>query len=305
MALKSTAVNESIVVPGSSVAAVVQRAQHFLSTVQDLAVTNPSEGVLQLARTVRGVGGRTTELCTVTTVNEPQRLLVTVHGRLPPAALDGLKEAILGRSPEEGSPSVAASFRPHVSRATAAEPATRFVPPSDWFVVDEPAAPAEVPATLSGSGWAAPSGPPVVRAGAPQDAVPVGPSPALPSPGTPPTVAPAPPPLFGGVIQLRFPDGRQVVVGPLMLLGRAPSPRHGEHAAVCLPIPDPSVSKTHLALGREGEAVWVEDRGSTNGTVIVDARGHRIPMEPSMRRVISPPVHLELGDTTIGIESIR
>lgn len=66
------------------------------------------------------------------------------------------------------------------------------------------------------------------------------------------------------------------------LLGRDPEPEPGEEPAVLLTVDDPqlSVSKTHLSLTFDGVAVWICDRGSTNGTTLVTPQGVRLRCAP-------------------------
>lgn len=70
-------------------------------------------------------------------------------------------------------------------------------------------------------------------------------------------------------------DGREIRVESLVLVGRDPTPRPGEEAAALVKIDDDSrtVSKSHLALGREGQGLYVRDLGSTNGSTVTDFTG--------------------------------
>ncbi|MGD0944302.1 MAG: DUF3662 and FHA domain-containing protein [Acidimicrobiales bacterium] len=70
---------------------------------------------------------------------------------------------------------------------------------------------------------------------------------------------------------LVFPDGRRVGVGSQVLtIGRLP-----ECAIV---LDDPNVSRRHAQVRREGDAVFVVDLGSTNGTRVngIVVREHRL-----------------------------
>lgn len=80
---------------------------------------------------------------------------------------------------------------------------------------------------------------------------------------------------LGGVYEIDGPS----------LIGRNPSPRPGEAAARLIAVRDPSqtLSKTHAALGVDDDGLWVEDRGSSNGTVISTPDGASI--EVSANRV--------------------
>jgi hypothetical protein len=70
---------------------------------------------------------------------------------------------------------------------------------------------------------------------------------------------------------LVFPDGRRVAIGShVVTLGRLP-----ECAVV---LDDPNVSRRHAQVRREGDAIFVVDLGSTNGTRVngVQVREHRL-----------------------------
>jgi hypothetical protein len=89
-------------------------------------------------------------------------------------------------------------------------------------------------------------------------------------------------PTYGSVV---MPDGRRIALADdTLTIGRL---------AECeIPLADPNVSRRHAQLRRDGEAVYLVDLGSTNGTKVNGApiRNHR----------------LENGDIiTIGVTSLR
>ena len=57
---------------------------------------------------------------------------------------------------------------------------------------------------------------------------------------------------------------------------------------VAIDDPDRSISKVHLAFGPEpgGRRLWVMDRGSTNGTVLVGPDGASVALPPGTRAVV-------------------
>src|SRR5690606_9242235 len=74
-----------------------------------------------------------------------------------------------------------------------------------------------------------------------------------------------------GRVVLRLWDGTELPLTGTALVGRNPAPRAGEpvpERLVAVPDERRSVSKTHLAVGVDGDGAWVRDRGSTNGTVV-------------------------------------
>lgn len=72
-----------------------------------------------------------------------------------------------------------------------------------------------------------------------------------------------------------FDDGRVINIQHVILVGRNPRPRPGEDGAELIKITDGTrtISKTHLALSVDGHGVIVTDRGSTNGTAVIDPDG--------------------------------
>ena len=70
-------------------------------------------------------------------------------------------------------------------------------------------------------------------------------------------------------------DGRSVLVGAPVLLGRAPERSPGREGVrlVSVPSDDTTVSKTHALLEPTAEGISVTDLGSTNGTYLVDSQG--------------------------------
>lgn len=85
------------------------------------------------------------------------------------------------------------------------------------------------------------------------------------------------------------------LTGPL-LIGRAPQPHPGEIARTLI-VEDPSrrISKTHLELRPDDTHVFVIDRSSTNGTIVVRDEmvlrcepGRRVPLQEGDRVHFGP-----------------
>lgn len=78
--------------------------------------------------------------------------------------------------------------------------------------------------------------------------------------------------------------GRIVPLRRVLLIGRNPQSALGEDADVVgVGVHAAAVSKTHLALGWDEDGPWVMDRGSTNGTAILDDDGTPQPCPPDER----------------------
>lgn len=143
------------------------------------------------------------------------------------------------------------------------------------------------------------------------------PPPAPAGPPTPPTAEPTPPtasepaapahghapapeagPAVAASPRLRLTDGREVAPG-VTLVGRAPRRRSEEHVDALLAVADEQVSKTHLTVRVEDGRVVVEDRGSTNGTVVHRPDGSVLPLREGEPHELAGGDVVVLGSTTL------
>lgn len=78
---------------------------------------------------------------------------------------------------------------------------------------------------------------------------------------------------------VRLDDGREVELTRVVLIGRSPTARLDETDVELVQALGDSrmVSKTHLAIGVDARGAYLIDRGSTNGTAIVNAQGELDP----------------------------
>lgn len=106
-----------------------------------------------------------------------------------------------------------------------------------------------------------------------------------------------------GAARLLLDTGQQVVLGGTVLLGRDPVAVPPWTGAVLVPVPDYSVSKTHVALRLEGSRVLVHDLGSTNGTVVVSPGGSATVAVPG--DVLEAPAGstVRFGDRSLRVEA--
>lgn len=106
-----------------------------------------------------------------------------------------------------------------------------------------------------------------------------------------------------GAARLLLDTGQQVVLGGTVLLGRDPVAVPPWTGAVLVPVPDYSVSKTHVALRLEGSRVLVHDLGSTNGTVVVSPGGSATAAVPG--DVLEAPAGstVRFGDRSLRVEA--
>ncbi len=222
----------------------------------------------------------------------------------PPVEVDEWPSLWVSRSGRAVDLVPTQTSRPPVGNP-AADEATREVP--------VPPAPGAAPSDLElptqpGPHGRAPeqTGPAVSGPAAPGPVVPgtIVPSPTVPNPTVPGSAVPAPSAGPTPAVELCLWDGRRVLLRGLALVGRAPAPRPGdpppEHL---LTVRDPSrsVSKTHLELGVDHAGVWVRDRTSVNGTVVVLSDGVRVPCPPERRVRIPAGAAIAFGEFDIRI----
>lgn len=83
-------------------------------------------------------------------------------------------------------------------------------------------------------------------------------------------------------VDLVFDTGQKARVSGPSLLGR--NPESADPALTCIAVEDPamSVSKTHMEVGIDEQGFWVKDRGSTNGSALMDGFGQAHKLEPGV-----------------------
>ncbi|MEC5200220.1 putative RDD family membrane protein YckC [Arthrobacter sp. PL16] len=97
---------------------------------------------------------------------------------------------------------------------------------------------------------------------------------------------------------LVFDDGTEVEIAGQALIGRNPEPRPNEAVNYLINFADlnRSVSKTHVHLGFDQGAVWVTDRGSTNGSFLIDQTGSEQPLHPEVAMLLPGGSSVRFGD---------
>ncbi|MGV0111880.1 RDD family protein [Arthrobacter sp. CP30] len=97
---------------------------------------------------------------------------------------------------------------------------------------------------------------------------------------------------------LVFDDGTEVEIAGQALIGRNPEPRAGESVNYLINFADlnRSVSKTHVHVGVDDGAVWVTDRGSTNGSFLLDQTGVEQPLHPEVPMLLPSGCGVRFGD---------
>ena len=109
--------------------------------------------------------------------------------------------------------------------------------------------------------------------------------------------------LVESIAELVFDSGGRVTVTTPLVIGRAPRRRDELPAAALFPVEDHtmSVSATHLLVGPHASGVWVEDTGSTNGTVVAHATGETQQLSPKVRVNVSFGSEIRFGERSLQV----
>ncbi|WP_168210056.1 RDD family protein [Oerskovia sp. KBS0722] len=101
-------------------------------------------------------------------------------------------------------------------------------------------------------------------------------------------------------VVLELESGQRVPLTGPALVGRNPQST-GAEAKTLVRVEDPtrSVSKTHVELGFDAGGLWVQDRGSTNGTVLLRPGGASVALDPGVRVPVPVGSVITVGDRRI------
>ncbi|WP_146076659.1 hypothetical protein [Rathayibacter tritici] len=121
-----------------------------------------------------------------------------------------------------------------------------------------------------------------------------------PAPG-----APMAPP-SQGLVRLDFATGQHAIVTGNGLIGRQPLPDPNETFRHILAIPDPSrsLSKTHLEFGFDEGGLWVRDRWSANGSILVAPTQAPLPLEAGRRYRAKLGSRILLSSVEMAVERV-
>jgi uncharacterized RDD family membrane protein YckC len=112
-------------------------------------------------------------------------------------------------------------------------------------------------------------------------------------------------PLTAGSTVFRLDTGEGIPITRHGALGRDPVSPGGDPSDLLVALNGDtlSVSKTHLEFGVDGGAVWVSDRGSTNGSAIVRSDGAEYSLDPGERITVLPGDRVRVGTRLITVEA--
>ena len=111
-------------------------------------------------------------------------------------------------------------------------------------------------------------------------------------------------PIDAGVTSFVLDSGERVPITRHGVLGRDPVSPGGDASDTLIALSGDtlSVSKTHLEFGVDGGAVWVSDRGSTNGTAIVRADGEEYVLDPGEKLTVVAGDRVRVGTRLFAVE---
>ena len=232
----------------------------------------------------------------------------------PSASPEAAPGSVAAPSPAPMAPPTTAPVQvaPPVAPVAAPDPVVMSAPAPTGAPVEAPiAAPAPTGAPVS---MAAPA----VSAPVQQPAPPAGPAvparhggasamPKVPQAPTPQASAPqqaAPRPSFASAPTLAIivDDGQRIEVNAQIVLGRAPEQTPADAQAIAIADSTRSLSRTHLRVApADGEALWIEDAFSANGTRLQAPDGTTRPLPRGERVKVSLGTVLLLGERKLSV----
>lgn len=227
-----------------------------------------------------------------------------------PAQLQGMDPSALAPAHQWAGPRVTSPEVP------ASDPAVLSIPPTGVPAADLPAPspmpeapsqvlsemPAPVPTQHAAQTPAAPKVPTPPRH-SPASAMPRVPQVPMPQ-ATPATSAPASVPAFAQAAPLAIivDDGQRIEVNAPIVLGRAPEQTPSDARAVAIADSTRSLSRTHLRVApADGDAMWVEDTFSANGTRLQAPDGTTQPLPRGERVKVPLGTVLLLGERKLSV----
>lgn len=231
----------------------------------------------------------------------------------PSASPEAAPSSVAASSPAPMAPPTTAPVQVAPPVAPVAAPAPMSAPAPTGAPVEAPIAapaPTGAPVSMAAPAVSAPVQQPVQPAAGP--AVPArhgGASamPKVPRAPTPQTRAPqqaAPRPSFASAPTLAIivDDGQRIEVNAQIVLGRAPEQTPADAQAIAIADSTRSLSRTHLRVApADGEALWIEDTFSANGTRLQAPDGSTQPLPRGQRVKVPVGTVLLLGERRLSV----
>lgn len=232
----------------------------------------------------------------------------------PSASPEAVPGSVAASSPAPMAPPTTAPVQvaPPVAPVAAPDPVVMSAPAPTGAPVEAPIAapaPTGAPVSMTAPAVSAPVQQPVPPAG---PAVPARHSGASTMPKVPQAPAPqasapqqaAPRPSFASAPTLAIivDDGQRIEVNAQIVLGRAPEQTPADAQAIAIADSTRSLSRTHLRVApADGEALWIEDTFSANGTRLQAPDGSTQPLPRGQRVKVPVGTVLLLGERRLSV----
>ena len=232
----------------------------------------------------------------------------------PSASPEAVPGSVAASSPAPMAPPTTAPVQvaPPVAPVAAPDPVVMSAPAPTGAPVEAPIAapaPTGAPVSMAAPAVSAPVQQPVPPAGPAVPARHGGTSamPKVPQAPTPQASAPqqaAPRPSFASAPTLAIivDDGQRIEVNAQIVLGRAPEQTPADAQAIAIADSTRSLSRTHLRVApADGEALWIEDTFSANGTRLQAPDGSTQPLPRGQRVKVPVGTVLLLGERRLSV----
>lgn len=232
----------------------------------------------------------------------------------PSASPEAVPGSVAASSPAPMAPPTTAPVQvaPPVAPVAAPDPVVMSAPAPTGAPVEAPIAapaPTGAPVSMTAPAVSAPAQQPVQPAGPAVPARHGGASamPKVPQAPTPQASAPqqaAPRPSFASAPTLAIivDDGQRIEVNAQIVLGRAPEQTPADAQAIAIADSTRSLSRTHLRVApADGEALWIEDTFSANGTRLQAPDGSTQPLPRGQRVKVPVGTVLLLGERRLSV----
>ncbi len=232
----------------------------------------------------------------------------------PSASPEAVPGSVAASSPAPMAPPTTAPVQvaPPSAPVAAPDPVVMSAPAPTGAPVEAPIAapaPTGAPVSMAAPAVSAPVQQPVPPAGPAVPARHGGASamPKVPQAPTPQASAPqqaAPRPSFASAPTLAIivDDGQRIEVNAQIVLGRAPEQTPADAQAIAIADSTRSLSRTHLRVApSDGEALWIEDTFSANGTRLQAPDGSTQPLPRGQRVKVPVGTVLLLGERRLSV----
>ena len=232
----------------------------------------------------------------------------------PSASPEAVPGSVAAPSPAPMAPPTTAPVQvaPPSAPVSAPDPVVMSAPAPTGAPVEAPIAapaPTGAPVSMTAPAVSAPVQQPVPPAGPAVPARHGGASatPKVPHAPTPQTSAPRqsmPGPSFASAPTLAIivDDGQRIEVNAQIVLGRAPEQTPADAQAIAIADSTRSLSRTHLRVApADGEALWIEDTFSANGTRLQAPDGSTQPLPRGQRVKVPVGTVLLLGERRLSV----